>query len=380
MNKVFIIAGEVSGDVLGSSIVKSYLKKNPKAQIIGVGGENMIKAGMKPIFNMKDIAVMGLVEVLKNLKQINKRMKETIQSILDFNPDVLITIDSGGFNKRVVKAVKKAGFSGKCYHVVAPAVWAWGPKRAKSFAETFDKLYCFFDFEIPYFTKYGLNTMAVGHPILESGIQEANPENFIKKYNIKKSDKVIMILPGSRKTEVKSIMSEYKKLVSVLSKKYTNIKIVIPVVETMKNVIQDEIKDWKIKPIIVNTLMGRYDAMSRTDLAIAVSGTVSVELAILQVPAIIVYRFNRLSYLIARLLIKLKWVSLVNIIRNKSIYPELIQNKAKTENILPWIDKLLSDSKAIKSMKNELKNSDKIWHKNKNASDLITDDILIKSK
>ena len=168
---VFIIAGEVSGDVLGARIMAQM----PNVQFIGIGGENMIGAGLKSLFPMSDLAVMGAIEVLAHAKTLTQRIKQTVTAIIDTKPDIVLTIDSPGFAKSVIKQIRKnpAGrdliANGlKFHHVVAPQVWAWRPGRAKKYARTFDKLYAFFDFEIPYFTKYGLETVAVGHPIADA--------------------------------------------------------------------------------------------------------------------------------------------------------------------------------------------------------------------
>ena len=169
--RIFIIAGEVSGDVLGARIMREM----PDAEFIGVGGENMIAAGLKPLFPMADLAVMGVVEVAAHAKTLTRRIRQTVQAIIDNRPDIVLTIDAPGFAKNVIKQVRKsvegqklieAGL--KFHHVVAPQVWAWRAGRAKKYARTFDKLYAFFDFEVPYFTKYGLDTVAVGHPISDS--------------------------------------------------------------------------------------------------------------------------------------------------------------------------------------------------------------------
>ena len=161
--KIFIIAGEVSGDVLGAKIMHEM----PDVNFVGIGGQNMQSCGFQSIFPMSDLSVMGITEVLAHAKTLTARIKQTTDAIISEKPDVVLTIDSPGFAKSVVKAVRKSGQlkHTKFFHVVAPQVWAWRPRRAKKYAQIFDKLYAFFDFEIPYFTKYGLDTVAVGHPI-----------------------------------------------------------------------------------------------------------------------------------------------------------------------------------------------------------------------
>ena len=178
---IFIIAGEVSGDVLGANIMRELRGVN----FVGIGGQNMRGAGLKSIFPMSDLAVMGITEVLANARTLTRRINETIQKIIDIKPDLILTIDSPGFARSVISGLKKSNAGQdlirnglKFYHVVAPQVWAWRPGRAKKYAKTFDKLYAFFEFEVPYFTQHGLETIAVGHPIAD---------NIMGKYSVKKS-------------------------------------------------------------------------------------------------------------------------------------------------------------------------------------------------
>ena len=168
--KGFIIAGEVSGDILGAKIMREL----PDADFIGVGGENMIAAGLNSLFPMSDLAVMGIIEVVAHARTLTRRISQTVRAIIASRPDVVLTIDSPGFAKSVVEKLRKNSDGKKLiadglrfHHVVAPQVWAWRSGRAKKYAQIFDKLYAFFDFEVPYFTKYGLDTVAVGHPIVD---------------------------------------------------------------------------------------------------------------------------------------------------------------------------------------------------------------------
>ena len=194
--KIFIIAGEVSGDVLGARIMREM----PDADFIGIGGENMIVAGLQSLFPMSDLAVMGVIEVAAHARTLTRRIRQTVDAIIRARPDVVLTIDSPGFARSVIKNLRKTS-SGReliarglrFHHVVAPQVWAWRAGRAKKYARTFDKLYAFFDFEVPYFTKYGLDTIAVGHPISDNIA--------VYKKSVKQrrdTEKIITLVPGSR--------------------------------------------------------------------------------------------------------------------------------------------------------------------------------------
>lgn len=363
--KIFIIAGEVSGDVLGAKIMHEM----PDVDFVGIGGKNMSEYGLKSIFPMSDLSVMGIFEVLAHAKTLKSRIKETIDAIIIEKPDVVLTIDSPGFAKAVVKGVRKKQISKKTkfYHVVAPQVWAWGEKRAKKYAAIFDKLYAFFDFEIPYFTKYGLKTVAVGHPIAEG----------LSKYQSNKTnEKIITLVPGSRMNEVKKLLPVFHKTVDMLVDcGYKDYKFVIPTVETTEDFVKQNIKNWKIKPEIVPASQ-RYDVYANTYIAIVASGTVSAELAIMHIPTIVVYKMNVFTVMLAHLLLKVKWASLVNILMNKTIYPELLGKKVKAENIMEILQQLTLPAER-KKMISELKSADNIWKVHgENPASIIAKDII----
>lgn len=353
---VFIIAGEVSGDVLGANVMRAA--KN--TDFIGVGGQNMIDAGLKPMFPMSDLAVMGLIEVLAHARTLKKRIKQTINAILKTKPDLVLTIDSPGFARAVVSGVKKSAAGQKLiadglkfHHVVAPQVWAWRPGRAKKYAATFDKLYAFFDFEIPYFTKHGLETVAVGHPITDNIMGKHKPKQTHGK-------KIVALMPGSRLTEVKKLMPVFHDVVAKLGDNY---KFVIPTVETTDSYVRNAVANWAIKPEIISS-SNRYELYEKTFVAIAASGTVSAELAMVHVPAIIVYRMNWLTSIIGRLLVHVKWVSLVNILLNRGVYPELLGRAANAKNILNHFHNIADNQQVRRKMIAELSAADKLWRPN----------------
>lgn len=369
-HKIFIIAGEVSGDVLGGTIMQDM----KDVQFVGIGGENMIKAGLKSIFPMSDLAVMGVVEVLANSKTLLKRINETVKSIISEKPDIVLTIDSPGFAKSVIKKLKKTT-EGKVlikkglrfYHFVAPQVWAWRSGRAKEYAEIFDKLYTFFDFEVPYFTKYGLKTIAVGHPIANNLIGK------YKKNNLE--DKIIALVPGSRMSEVKKLLPIFQDVAERLSAGgYIGYRFVIPTVETTKSYITKHVKNWKVKPELIDS-DARYDLYANTYIAIVASGTVSAELAMLHVPTIVVYKMNVITSWLIKQVIKVKWVSLVNILLNKTVYPEFLGNNAKVDYILDAFQQMTIPS-VRENMIKDLGSADSLWMKKEPAVQLISKDIL----
>ncbi|MBO4480778.1 MAG: lipid-A-disaccharide synthase [Alphaproteobacteria bacterium] len=370
---IFIIAGEVSGDALGARIMRQM---KTTANFTGIGGSEMTACGLKSIFPMSDLSVMGVIEVLAHARTLSRRINDTVRAILDIKPDLILTIDSPGFARSVISKLRKDSEGRKLisnglrfYHVVAPQVWAWRPGRAKKYAKTFDKLYAFFDFEVPYFTKYGLNTIAVGHPIAETV-----SENL--KVDSTSSDKVITIVPGSRMNEVKRLMPMFQSVVETISScGYIGYRFAIPIVETTAEYVKNEIKNWSVQPELVPAHK-RYDLYQHTYVAIVASGTVSAELAMLHVPAIVTYKMNAITTWLLKHAIRVKWVSLVNILLNRGVYPECLGPAATADNIINIFDRIILPSNRTQ-MINNLKLADNMWMRSSGApSKIIADDIL----
>ena len=363
--KVFIIAGEVSGDVLGARIMRAM----PDAEFYGIGGENMISVGLDSLFPMSDLSVMGVLEVAAHARTLTRRINQTVNAILAVRPDIVLTIDSPGFVKSVIKKLRKMSAGQKLindglkfHHVVAPQVWAWRAGRAKKYARTFDKLYAFFDFEVPYFTKYGLETIAVGHPIADGLVNR----HVSKKRGQNDNEKIITLVPGSRMSEVKRLMPVFRAVVHQLAANGNNeYKFVIPTVETTIEYVRENIKTWDVMPELVPSAQ-RYDLYARTYIAIVTSGTVSAELAMLHIPTIVIYKMNPITTWLVRQVIRVKWVSLVNILLNRGVYPEFLGDDATAENVLGAVRQL-----TIPAVRNqmiaELKTADTLWYRTDGA-------------
>ena len=368
---VFIIAGEVSGDVLGARIMSNMTD----VDFVGIGGENMQAMGLKSLFPMSDLAVMGAVEVLAHARTLTRRIKQTVDAILEIKPDVILSIDAPGFAKSVIKQIRKcpdgqklvqAGL--KFQHVVAPQVWAWRPGRAKKYAKIFNRLYAFFDFEVPYFTKYGLDTIAVGHPIADGVVGKY-------KANKKSDEKIITLVPGSRMSEVKRLMPLMRDVAERLYRNgYMGYKFIIPTVETTADYVRKEVKKWRVTPQLVGA-SERYDIYAKTYIAIVASGTVSAELAMMHIPTIVVYKMNPITSWLVRQMIRVKWVSLVNILLNRGVLPEFLGTAATSENVLEAVQQLTIPSKRDKMIE-ELKSADDMWRRSDGgASQLIAQEI-----
>ncbi|MDR2008675.1 MAG: lipid-A-disaccharide synthase, partial [Alphaproteobacteria bacterium] len=289
MKKIYIIAGEPSGDFIGAKLIKQLKALNADISFKFIGGVQMEKELASPsLFPISQIAIMGFIEVISKIFNIKKLMAKTIADIKEFNPDMIITIDSLGFNGRIVKTLRKDGSLKNTIftHYVAPSVWAWKPGRAKKLAKIYDYLLCLFDFEIPYFEKVGLKTFAVGHPIVESGADLGNKERLIAKYNLSPEKKYIVLMPGSRMGEVSRLLPIFLGVAQNLKEKYDNIAVIIPTLEYLKPYIAEHIKD----ALIITDTQDKYDSFNLAEMAIVASGTASLELSIANLPCIVAYR------------------------------------------------------------------------------------------
>lgn len=326
--KIYIIAGEASGDQIGSKLMMALKERDASYTFYGIGGDKMQDVGLKPVFPMQELSIMGLAEIVPHLRRIFKRIKQTVAHVIKTQPDVLITIDSSGFTHRVIKRVKKQIEKQNLpyipsVHYAAPPVWAWRPWRAKNVAKFLDHLLCLYPFEPPYFTKHGLKSTFVGHPITENCITIDN-QNHTKENNI-------LLLPGSRTSEINLLLPTF---LEVAHKIYSNqtCQFLLPTLPHLKSKIEAILpKDLPVK--LTTNLREKEKMFNTANSAIAASGTVSLELAQYNIPHVIAYKTSAITALFLKLLIKTRFIALPNILAHKYIVPELLQENCRTENI-----------------------------------------------
>ncbi len=326
---IYLIAGEASGDFLGAQLMKAVKAQVPDTKFSGIGGTLMKEQGLESLFPMNDLSVMGIFEVLPRLRLILKRIKQTTLNIINNKPDIVITIDAPDFSFRVIKGVRKRiNNAPKFIHYVAPTVWAWRPKRAAKVAKFLDGMICLFNFEPAYFEKEGLKAIAVGHPMMESGIKEAKPA-VIGKADTKK----IGLFFGSRGGEIKRISPVILKTIQRIIEEDPNLELIIPTLPHLENQIFDILKDIKVPCHVITDKDKKWSAFKACDVALAVSGTVGLELAAANVPHVIAYRMNPITYKIIRRFIKAPYAHLANIILEREVVPEFIQEDCDPEDI-----------------------------------------------
>ncbi len=357
--KIMIVAGESSGDNLGASIMQQLNSMDDYNIVyIGVGGINMQSMGLSSIFPMKEISVMGLFEVIPSIPKILRHLSTICRTILYEKPDIIITIDAPGFNFRFIKKIKKYNLDIPLVHIVAPTVWAWKEYRAKKISILYDHLLVLLPFEKKYFTKYNLKTTFIGHPLIEKKSFKMLSA-FKNKYN-KKKNNIISIFPGSRVGEVKRHLEIIINTIDLFIRNYPNTKILCLAATQVKDIIQEKVKKFPHLPIhILDESKYKQEVLLSTNIALAVSGTISLELAATNTPMIVLYKFNTLSYFLIKRLVKIKYASLVNILLQKEVIPEFIQDRASekllAKELINLFESKLARETQIKYFKKAIK-------------------------
>lgn len=349
---IYLIAGEVSGDLLGRRLMEALTDlTGGNVEFAGVGGPEMEAAGLTSLFEMSELSVMGLAEVLPKIPALLKRINQTAIDIDQKSPDLVLTIDAPDFSFRVHKKIK---VKTKQTHLVAPSVWAWRPGRAKKVATFLDHLYTLFPFEPQYFVREGLASDFVGHSMIEKGIDKVDISAFHRVYNLSDTDQLLTILVGSRLGEARSLLPIYHGVVSNLAKNFPDLKILMPVVPKLKEMVAETVKSWALPVTLIEGEQEKYQAFKASTCALAASGTVTLELALAQLPTIITYKANPISAGIFKWLTSLRYVGLPNIIADREVMPEYLQAACNEEQLSAAVTGLLLDDKARLEQKNSL--------------------------
>ena len=363
--KIIVLATEPSGDLLGSKLIKSLKEKDKNILFYGIGGEKMQSTGFKSWFSISNLSVNGYYEVFIKLFKLIYYIKQTISYIKKIDPDILITIDSPSFNFRVIKKLQFLRKKSKFIHYVAPSVWAWKNYRAKDCSKNYDLMLTLFPFEPKYFRKYKLKTFFVGHPIF-----------YEKDFKYKNTQKnIISFFPGSRLNEVKKILPVMISLIGSLRKDFPNFRYKILTIKALKNNLLATTNKLNVE--VVDDDFEKEKIMKESYLAIAASGTISLELAFKNVPMIIVYDTSLITAFIINKLVRVKYASLINIIFNKEVVPEFLFSRFKKKNVLEKTQFLLTNAIELENQKKyffRLKN--KLLPKSKDPSILAANKIL----
>ena len=342
MAKYFFLAGESSGDQHTARVIKSLKNLDKGSEIRFWGGDAMSEAcSSEPEVHIKDLAFMGFWEVFKNILTIRQLFRKAKNDILKFQPDILVFVDYPGFNLRMAKWGKKQGF--KIVYFISPQLWAWNEKRVHLIREYVDKMLVVLPFEQEFYQKHGVDVEYIGHPLIDAKEEFIPDNNFLIKNGIDKE--IISCIPGSRKQEISKILPVMIEAVSAFSSKY---QIVVPKAPNVDMDFYESI--LSAHPPIPIKFIGNafYDILNNTKAALVTSGTATLETAIFGVPQVVCYKGHFLSYLIARRLVKVPYISLVNLISGQKIVEELIQDNCNAAKINIELNKLLSEPETIK--------------------------------
>ena len=344
MKKIFILTGEPSGDKLASKVIRE-LKKYSEIEYLSVGGENLKALEIRSIYDLKEITYIGFTSVILNIFKINRKINETVKAIIDFNPDILFTVDSPDFTLRVAERVKKQNKKIKTVHYVAPQVWVWREKRVKKIKKFIDHILLLFSFEKDYFEKENVSNEFVGHPLLDDTSESKIDINQI----FEKNKALISVYPGSRISEIDTLMPILLNFIELMNKDNQDFIYIFHSTKQHSELIQNYIKKSNTKNCeVISDDKIKSHTLKKSIFAVAKSGTVSLEICKSKIPSIILYKMNFFNYLIVKTLIKVKFANIINIAANEEVIPELLQSKCNAKNIYNSVNYFINNPNKMK--------------------------------
>ena len=338
---VYLVAGEASGDVLAGRLMAALREADPGVRFAGVGGPNMMAQGLDSLFPMRDLAVMGLVEILPRIRLLRRRLVSVVADVAARKPDVVVTVDSPGFGLHVLRRVAPLGV--KRVQYVAPQVWAWREHRIKRFPGLWDALLCLLPFEEGYFARHGLPARFVGHPVLQSGAASGDGARFRQRHGLAADATVLVLMPGSRRSEAPRLLPVFARTVALLATEVPGLVPVVPVSAAVGELVHSAAADWAVAPVIVTNDTDKHDAYAAAAVALTKSGTSTLELALAGVPMAVTYRVNTVSAFMARRMIRVRHVAMVNLLAGRQVVPELLQEACTPETLCAVVLSLLRD-------------------------------------
>lgn len=339
---IFLVAGEPSGDVLGARLMAALRRRTGgRVRFDGIGGPEMAAAGLASRFPMSDLTLMGFLEVAPHLPRVLRRLSETVGLVRRIEPDVLVTIDSPGFNFRLCRRLWPSPLP--FVHYVAPAVWAWRPGRARKMACFLDHLLALLPFEPPWFEPHGLPCTYVGHPVLEGPLAGLAPA---AERPIDPAAPMLCVLPGSRPGEVASLLPVFGETVRLLARQHPRLRVGIPTVPAVEAQVRTASAAWPAPTRVAVEPGSRLALFAEADLALAASGTVILELAMAGVPTVAAYRGSALSWLLVRALVTVRHATLVNLLLDRAVVPEFLQGRCRADLLAGALSALVSDGAA----------------------------------
>ncbi len=351
--KVMIVTGEASGDMHGANLIKAMQREVPGISVSGMGGEALLSTGMTPLYDASKLSVVGISEVFSHLADIRAAQQILGQHMSKQKPGLLILIDLPDFNLMLAKKAKKLGIP--VFYYISPQVWAWRSSRVKKIKELVDRMAVILPFEKEFYRQKGMNVDFVGHPLLDEVKSKKTREEFLAELSVKDNgQKIIGILPGSRKKEIQSMLQIFIQAAKLIETGIGRTTFLLPVAPTLTDAVMTDCGAEDSGLDLVTTRADRYDLMNACDVVIAASGTVTLELGILNIPMVVSYRVSPLSYFLGSRFIKVEYASLINLIAGKEVVGELLQENATPGNISLAIIDLLKNKEKYLKMKDEL--------------------------
>ena len=352
MKRVMLVAGEASGDLHAAKLAAGVLAKRPDVQFFGIGGSEMRKAGVEVLIDSADLAVVGLIEVLAHRKVIFGALNRMRDLLCNDPPDLLILTDYPDFNLRLAKTAKERGI--KVLYYISPQVWAWREGRVKTIRERVDMMAVVFPFEESFYQKHHVPVRYVGHPLCDEVVASADQNSLLQEFGLDPARKTVGLFPGSRQSEIRRLLPVILAAAKRLKEKYPEVQFLMPIASTLKaEDFSSYLTDYQ--NLDIKKITGRsYDVMEASDAIVTVSGTVTLEIALLGKPMVIINKLAWLSFHIVKSMFKLDYIGLCNIVANERLVPELIQHDARPDKIVLEIERMLFDETYRDAIKKKL--------------------------
>ena len=344
MKKIFVLTGEPSGDKLASKVIAQLKRSRSDIEYLSVGGEYLKALGIKSLYDLSEVTYLGFTKVLFNVFKIKKKISETVDKIIEFNPEIIFSVDSPDFTLRISKNVKRIKPNIKIIHFVSPKVYVWRKGRVKKLKSFLDHILLLFPFEKKYYDEENIKSTFTGHPLLESNTKDKIDINQF----IKKEKKIFSIYPGSRLTEVNILLPILFNFIKLMNERHKDILFIFHCTSEYSQLIKSLLLKEELKYCeVISDDKIKSEILKKSIFAVAKSGTVSLEICNFKIPSIIIYKMNSLNFFIVKSLVKVKFANIINIAANKEIIPELLQSKCNSKNIFNTVNALLNDKNSL---------------------------------